>query len=191
MKQGTKRLLSMAVALMFIVGSFVVYFELTQPAYEELQRIQGLRQGKEKFLAEQKPAVKNVQELISAYTGEGAGDLRNALSETLPLGPNLSSALVQLEGLVRLSGLSLQGLSPEANRSASIPSNRPLVKPVGTLVFRVSFSGSYNQIKDFFSRIENNILLFEVRSISIQPAAKPGLDFFSGSAEVVSYYQQT
>ncbi len=191
MKQGTKRLVSMAVALMFIVGSFVVYFELTQPAYKKLQEIQGRRQGKEKYLAEQKPAVNNVKKLIETYTGESAGDLRKALSETLPLGPDLSSSLVQLEGLIRLSGLTLQNLSPEPNRSAIIPSNRALIKPVGTLVFRVGFSGSYAQIKDFLSKVEDNVLLFEVRALSIQPVAKTGVDFFTGTVEVTSYYQQT
>jgi len=191
MKQGTKRLLSMALALVFIMGSFIVFFELTQPAYQELQEIAGTRDGKAKFLNEQEPAVKKVQELIANYTGENASDVRNALSETLPLGPNLSSALVQLDGLVRLSGLTLQGITPDSNRNGVIPANRPLVKPVGYMVFKVSFSGSYVQIKNFFSRLENNILLLDVRSLSVQPGAKAGLDFFTGTVEVVSYYQQT
>mgnify|MGYP001594159377 CR=1 FL=1 len=181
----------MAFALVFILGSFVVYFELTQPAYENLQKTIGERNGYNKFLAEQKPAVNNVLKLIDNYTGDSAGNLRNALSATLPLGPDLSSSLVQLEGLVRLSGLSLQNITPEVNRSALIPSTKPLVKPVGTLTFRVAFTGSYNQVKDFFSRIENNVLLMEIRSANLQPlGAKAGVDLFTGTAEVVSYYQQ-
>jgi hypothetical protein len=190
MKQGTKRLLSMALALSFIVGSFVVFFELTQPSYKGLEQLIGKRNGEEKFLNEQKPAVQNVKDLIANYTGENAGDLRNALSKILPLGPNMSSALVQIEGLVRLSGLSLQNLTTETTRNNSIPSNKNLVKPVGTIVFRVGFAGSYNQIKDFATHLENNILLLEIRSISVQPGGKSGVDFFTGTAEVVSYYQQ-
>lgn len=191
MKQGTKRLLSMAGALAMIVGAFVVYFELTQPAYRDLEMAQGKRQGREKFLAEQKPAVDKVQALIAEYTGEGAGDLKQALSESLPLGPNPSAPLVQLEGLVRASGLSIQTLTPQPNRASAVPSVGGLVKPVGTLTFKVSFVGSYEQMKDFFSKMESNVLLFEVRSLNIQPSGKAGFNSFNGNVEIVSYYQQS
>lgn len=190
MKQGTKRLLSMAGALALIVFAFVIYFELTQPAYQELLKIQGRRQGKVKFLAEQRPAVNKVQELIANYTGSSALDLRQALSESLPLGSNPSGPLVQLEGLVRASGLGLQSLSPQPNRTSPKAPPNSLVKPVGTLSFRVSFIGSYEQIKDFIEKLEGNVLFFEVRSLNIQPAGKSGLNNFLVTAEVVSYYQQ-
>ncbi len=181
----------MAGALAMIVGAFVVYFELTQPAYRDLEMAQGKRQGREKFLAEQKPAVDKVQALIAEYTGEGAGDLKQALSESLPLGPNPSAPLVQLEGLVRASGLSIQTLTPQPNRASAVPSVGGLVKPVGTLTFKVSFVGSYEQMKDFFSKMESNVLLFEVRSLNIQPSGKAGFNSFNGNVEIVSYYQQS
>jgi len=189
MKQGVKRLLSMALALVAIVGSFVIFFNGIQPEYASLVEAQGQLASLDRIAEERQNAVLKVQDLISDYSGDNASQLRSSISLALPLGVDMSSALVQLVGIVNLSGLDLTSIAPEVK--PSVAANRPgqVVRPIGQVSYSLGLQGSYQEVKEFFDTLESNIMLFNVESMSLQPV-RPGVDLLNVSLVLSSYYQE-
>ncbi|MBS3903266.1 MAG: hypothetical protein KGZ30_02710 [Anaplasmataceae bacterium] len=187
MKQGVKRLLSMALALVAIVGSFVVFFNGIQPEYENLAREQGQLASLERLAQDRQTAVLKVEELIGEYSGENAEKLKASISSALPRGVDMASALVQIVGIMRLSNVTVDSISPKVE---TVPATNPtqIVKPVGMVTYEISAQGNYGSLKDFFSKLETNTMLFDVRSMGLRPV-RTGSDVLRINLTVVSYYQ--
>jgi len=189
MKQGVKRLLSMALALVAIVASFVIFFNGIQPQYAALVEGQSKLASLERLAEDRQTAVTKVQDLISDYSGDNASQLKSSISLALPLGVDMSSALVQLVGLVNLSGLQLQTLSPEV-KPAQVADRGQVIRPVGTVAYGLSVQGSYVNFKNFLEKLETNVMIFNVESISIKPV-RQGVDLLNINMVISSYYQQS
>ena len=98
MRQATKRLISMALALFFMVTAFVIYFSFTAPAYDELQRIRSEVLAREALTDSQTKVIQQVKQLVSTYQGQI--QIQERVSLTFPLGEDVPGALTQLHGLV-------------------------------------------------------------------------------------------
>jgi len=187
MRQGTKRLLSMAISLVAIVLAFVTYIEGIRPAYGDLQEVRGKLSFRQEFEKNQRDAVSKVQSLIADYSGE-TSILQKDISAALPLGPDLSSALVQIVGLIDLSELKIVTIKPTLS-PPPIERNTGLVRPLGRITFDLAVNGTFPQIKNFLRKLEVNNMIFDVQNISLK-AVKPGTDNLNISLKVVSYFQQ-
>jgi Tfp pilus assembly protein PilO len=196
MQQATKRFVSMIIVLLLVVGAFVIFFELIRPAYEDAQTIRSEVLSREAFVSQQQDAITQVQQLMQSYQSEQ--DVQNSLNQALPPAADFAGALYQINGIATGDSVGLQAMTissptlattkPTANASSSIGDS--LVSPLGTVTFQMKFVGRYEDIKTFVGDLEDNIRLFDVQSVNIQPAgAKPGQNLFSVDMAITTYYQ--
>ncbi len=197
MKQSSKRLLSSVVALFFLGGTFLVFFNLVQPAYAELQHLRGEIKSRNDFIDQQQKVINQVKDLVAAY--EGGAEVHEAVSLALPLEADIATAIGQLNGLLTVSNLSPRGFT--ASFSDASPASAladPLkelnsgvpVEKMGLITFKLRFSGQYADFKKFIGNLETNIRIMDVTEIALQPFEKPNKDAYAYDLTVVTYYQK-
>jgi len=201
MRQTTKRFLSLILGLAFLVGALVVFFEFIQPAYEDAQGIKAQGLGLRSFLASESATIKQVKDLISAYQGQG--EVQQAVSLALPLKEDVAGAVAQLYGLAQNNNLILGSISVSVGLAA--PSSRAaaggeqaaaeftLQKPIGSVNFQLKLTGPYEALKAFMSKLENNLRVFDLKSLAITQSAgvsgKGAQDIYNYDVGVTAYYQ--
>ena len=187
----------MLLGLVLLLGAFIVYFDLIQPAYQDAQATKATELGLSRFLSVEKEAVTKVQNLVSSYKGEG--QVQGAVSAALPLQADDPGALAQIYGLAQNSGLSLLSVSvsvknpqPPVNAGPASP-GAALIKPTGMTLFQVKLVGPYDGLKAFLSRLETNMRIFDLVSLTLQTnaggAGKASQATYSYDMVIATYYQ--
>lgn len=200
MKQSAKRFFSMILSLLLLAGVFVVFFDFIKPLYDDLQKVKSEKISEENFLATEKAAVKQVQDLITGLAGQS--QVQQAVSLALPTEADLTGSLAQLGGLAQNSGLvmqfisistpGVQNVSPgdQGGQKAKENLEQSLKQPIGTVNLQLRFSGSYENLKTFIQRMETNIRIFDIKTFTMKPAAKSNQDIYLYELTVATYYQQ-
>lgn len=187
--------MSMIIALAFVIGSFIIFFQLIRPAYEEAQVVRSEVISREIFVNDQQEAITQVEQLIQSYQSEVG--VQNSVSQALPQEPDFAGALYQLNGIAMGNGLTLQSFTVSA---PALSTTRPvatstaldsaaLVLPIGSVTFQMKFSATYENIKAFLGNIENNVRLFDVQSVGVQPVGVGGQNLYTVDLAVMTYYQ--
>lgn len=190
----------MLFSLILLIAAFIVYFDMVVPAYSDMQTLKGKQSSENDILAQVLQTEQQVQKLIVAYKNENQAQSAVALS--LPSGQDVSGALTQIYGIAQVNNIYLQNITVSGSSLLSNPNAKsasaanvpvaPLVKPLGSISFAASASGSYEDFKNFLSQIETNIRIFDVKNISIQPAtqsATSSRNLFNYTLTIVAYYQ--
>jgi len=209
MKQSSKRLTSSILALLFLVGSFLVFFEFIQPTYATVLQAKGTRAASEALLAQEQTAVSQAKQLLSQYENDSTAESNLALA--MPSGPDVSGALAQIYGIATNNSIVVTNLSispptvpPQAAVAASVggvEGAASVVQPIGTISFQMNGTGSYENLKTFLSELETNIRIFDLTALSIQPfissavsgtkTAPASTDDFTYNITVVTYFQSS
>ncbi len=189
MKQTSKRLASIGLALVFLIVALVLLFDLVQPEYANFQTLKGQLAGRQAFLDSETTAVAQAQTLISQYQGQNASEQTATLA--MPTGEDLAGALAQIYGLAQNSGVAVQtvGISAPTLQSQAASSTN-LVQPLGTMTFQISATGSYESLQNFLSGLATNVRIFDVKGLNIvSPAGVTGKtsDVFSYNITVAAY----
>jgi hypothetical protein len=211
MKQTSKRFSSLILALLFFVAALMVFFDLVQPAYGDLETAKGQLQSNQAFLLGETKTVDQVDRLIK-NSSNNTQDAQT-VNAALPIGTNLSSALAQIYGLAAADTMNITsvGIATQAGIStgalgnatsvASIAGGAQIVKPYGTISFTITAAGTYENLVSYLSHLETNVRLLDVRSVAFQSAApqatKTGTatgvsvpsDYFGYTINVVAYYE--
>ena len=208
MKQSLKRLVSMFLALGFLIASFVLFFDVIQPAYNGVQTLRGQLAGETQALNAETTAVDQALTQISAYKEGSAGQA--SVSLAVPNGEDLAGALAQVEGIAQNDSVSVTsiGISPPAlsqQTTASGGSTKATTSPLGSFSFDVAGSASYENFKIFLEQLATNIRIFDVKSLTFTPAptvavaapmgknsvATPAAnpDLFNYNLTIQTYYQ--
>ncbi len=201
MKQTTKRFISLILGLAFLVGSLIVFFEFVQPAYDDAQDIKAKQLSLRSFLDNERATIKQVKNLLSAYQGQG--EVQRAVSLALPPQEDLAGAISQLYGLAQQNNglifgsvsISLASVAPPPRTGGSgisAATSFALQKPVGSVNFQLKLTGTYEALKAFLFKLENNIRIFDLKNITIQPAGTSGKgpqDLYNYDVVVTAYYQ--
>ncbi len=186
MKSSTYRLLSILGSLAFLVGAVIVYTNLVQPAYSEVQDLRSKKTALQDTIAQDEQAVSTVNNLLGQY--QSLSQLRDSLSNILPTEERVPEAVYQLQGIaaarqIEIQSLSLQYLPIQAVQPGS------LTKPLGTLSVTIRLSGTYPNFKLFLGDLETNIRLMDVSSIKIEGGNIPGATKLTYTVVVNAYYQ--
>ena len=118
----------------------------------------------------------------------------------MPSGEDVAGALAQIEGIATNNGITIGSIAVTAPalQVKTGTASTTLMKPLGSFTFNLSAAGSYENFKNFLSEIETNIRIFDVKSVSFQPAstisasgarATTTRDFFSYAILISTYYQ--
>ncbi|MEK7608832.1 MAG: hypothetical protein AAB495_04605 [Patescibacteria group bacterium] len=199
MKQSTKRLISFAVALVFIFGALFIFSSLIRPVYSEALERKSRLFSQEELLKNQKAAVDQVKALINTYKGEGS--FAEVAAIALPNTKQEAEAIHQVTELARVNSLTIQTLAVTAPSVQNISDrNIPkagtkggdiatLAKPVGNLNIQLRLAGTYASFRAFLQNIETNIRIMDMRNVGVSPVGKPNQDFYLFDVAVVAYYQ--
>ena len=194
----------MLLSVALLAGALLVYFDLIQPVYGDLQTKKGKQLSSQDFLISEQTVVSQAKKLISQY--DSASQAQGSLGLAMPSGPDIAGALAQIYGIAQNNAFTVKSIniSPPVIRPQSAqPSGggagagSQLVKPMGSIMFQLSAIGSYENLKNFVSQLEANIRIFDLTSLSIQsaaPAAATGKvntnqDLFTYSLTAITYYQ--
>lgn len=212
MKQSSKRFTSMILALVLLAASLLIFFDLIQPTYNDLETKKGTEAGNAQLLQSEQTVVNQAKSLLSQYQSENQGQGNLALA--MPSGPDLSGAIAQLYGIaqnndititsINVSAPGVQVETPNQNDGSTALTASDIVKPVGTISFQISASGTYESLKSFLVGLETNIRIFDVKALSLASAnspivvapvkgatapTAPSTDFFTYTLSVATYYQ--
>lgn len=189
MKPSTKRLVSLVSALVMVFAALIIYFNLTVPEYSSTNAIRADVYSRQQLITDQKGAIDQVQKLIADYQGKAA--LREVISLSLPLKLDQSGILHQVQSMALVNKLSLQSFSIAAPvaQNAGTATTAAVIRPIGNMTFQLRVIGTYEDFRNFLQNLETNIRIFDIRSISVDPLAKPNQDFYGFDLSVVTYYQ--
>lgn len=185
MKTSTKRILSIGLAALFFVGTLIVYASFIRPEMDTISQKRALTLSKDNLFNNQKTAVQGVQKLIAQFQSIVA--LQEQVSLAMPLGPNTTQALNQIEAVATISQARLNSLSVKTE--ALLPSRQPLAKRLGTLNVNLGITGSYENIKVFLRGLETNVRVANVKSFVISPVGSTQ-DLYTITLSVEIYYQE-
>jgi hypothetical protein len=185
MKQNSKRFASMILTLFFLVAALVIFFDLIQPAYGDLQQKKGQQISNQDLLNSEQQVVTQAKKLLSQYESESQAQASLALA--MPSGPNIADAIAQIYGIAQNDGMTIQstGISApvvaprnqaqsQGNGGANAPVSltaSEIVKPMGTIAFQLTAAGTYDNFKNFLMDLETNIRIFDVTGLSISTVA--------------------
>ena len=178
----------MILSLVFLVAAFIIFFQLIEPTYGDLETLKGQELESRNLLANEQNVVGAVKKLLGQYESEG--DAANGLALAMPSGPNVASAVAQIYGIATNSSIAIQSMTlstPSVLLRSQSGDAAQVVRPAGTFSIQISSTGSYEDLKNFLSQLETNIRIFDVTGFSLQPAAKG--DLFNYTFTVATYYQ--
>ncbi len=166
-----------------LVASLVGYATYLRPVYNEVSALRGTLIAKQNLFEEKKQAVDKVESLIKQY--QGADRLQDVVSMSLPVSEEVSSVFNQLQAIAGTNGLTVQVFNVQP--LSTKPSEKPLVKPVGTLRLSLRLTGAYVPFKEFIKGLETNIRAMDIVSMKVESAGKG--DFFMYTVVADTYYQ--
>lgn len=197
MKQSSKRLWSILLSFLFILVSFICFFDLVQPEYQNTEASRSQQLGEQNLLISQTALVQTVQTTLNTYQNETQNTSNIGLA--MPSGEDVAGALTQIEGIAENNGIVMTSIavSPPQVQVKTGATSTTTMKPLGSFTLTVTASGSYESFKNFLSELETNIRIFDVKNISLRPSAAaavagkaaPSPDMFTYAITVATYYQ--
>lgn len=184
MRPSTKRILSIGVAFLLLIGALVVYQNFIRPVGETIDKKRATVDSKESLFRKQSLAVSQVQDLIGRF--KNMANLEETVSLALPNIPQITQALSQLEAVARINNVALSALdvkNPIVQRSGAV-----LIKDLGVISVSVSVGGSYENLKAFLRSLEINVRVANVKEFAFKPTTPQG-NFYLMNLTVEFYYQ--
>ncbi|MFA5870639.1 MAG: type 4a pilus biogenesis protein PilO [Candidatus Paceibacterota bacterium] len=167
MRASSKRALSIGIAALFLIGALVVYGTLIQPTFVDIEKMRAELNVTQTLFNNQKTATEQVSKAFSDM--KNAAKTREVISQALPVGPNITLALHQIESTIRankvtIDALTIRAVSPEPNKKI-------LAKRLGKLELNFSASGGYGPIRDFIKNLETNIRVINITNFEFTPVS--------------------
>lgn len=187
MKYTTRRNISLFISGALLIASIAIFFVLDWPVLKEIRELSSkLAQEKVQY-EDQFQAVQTAKSIINQY--KTLTGVSQAISLSVPRGPEIQNVISQLDNLAVQSGLEVQNISFETPAAPTI-AERGRELAVENRILRVSLalSGSYESFKVWLNAVESNIRLMDVGNISFSSFG--GAEgFFNFKVVLNSYYQ--
>lgn len=180
-----KRSYVVLASIMFLLGASVVFFSMILPTADKIQQLRGQRRGLQEVLQEERASVAAIENLMEQYVS--IPDLQESLSLSLPTEEEVPNIVNQLQGMAKLSGVSIDSVSLQ-RRPIEPSRSGDLLTPVGILEITMNVRSPYESLKLYLEDIETNIRIMDVQSVRVEGGA--GQDILSYSIVVHTYYQR-
>jgi Tfp pilus assembly protein PilO len=195
MKQSSKRLLSMVLAIVMVFAAFFVYFTQIQPAYSDIQGVRSQIYSGNDFLNNETAVVARLQDTLKKY--ENDPSVEQAVSAAIPAKEDDAAAAHELTALAVSSGLGIQSVaaltasveSVKVSQSAANSDNKFVLRPLGVSNFQLKLAGSYSNFRSFLEKVERNIRIMDMKNVTVEELGKPNQDQYLFTATVATYFQ--
>ena len=183
MKSSTKRMLSILLAILFLIGAVFIYSYLIKPAYNEVLNLRTKKSTLSQTFNTYDSLNKKFKNLFAEY--QNLGELNNKLSMTLPSRFDTAYVSGQISGLAEQNELILQTLN--IKQLAIKPAEIKFAKGLGVLKVDAKLSGSYDNFKAFLNGIETNIMISDIADFKIE--SQPDAQKLIFTVSINTYYQ--
>jgi len=184
MRPSSKRALSLLVAIVFFIGSLVLYVNFIKPTYRNIDLLRAQLEAKRQQYNDYKSIIDRLRPVFDSF--QSAFQLQESFSSMLSTEPMVPQAVAQLNGLasnnlLRISSINVNELAVASQKSV-------LLKGMGTIDLNLTISSnSYDAIKSFLQNVESNIRIFDVKRITI--GRQENTNAFNVNFNVYAYYQ--
>ncbi|MDP3991563.1 MAG: type 4a pilus biogenesis protein PilO [Candidatus Colwellbacteria bacterium] len=185
MKPATKRLVSILISLVFLVGAVILFTSLVLPAYRTIQELRGEKSALAAVFEKEEKLVKAAGRLLNEY--QNARDVRDTLSLVLPTEEATSGIINQVQGIAKTTGVAVDGINVEA-APLEFQDTGSVAEPVGILKITVRLRGSYEGLRSYIQSIETNVRIIDVDSFVVVGGSTK--DPLSANLVIRTYYQR-
>lgn len=175
---------SILLSLILFVGALVVYGNLIKPVYSDIKDLQAQQQEKSSEYDQYKSISDHMQSMISSY--QNYSDLQSSIALSFPSDPQIPQIINQLNGLAVQSDVAIQSM--DTREAAINPSTSSVVGSEGTVKINLKVSGRYEGFRLFLQKLENNIRIFSVKTLTVSKTSNLA-DNFDYNLEIEAYYQ--
>ncbi|OGG37701.1 hypothetical protein A2110_01685 [Candidatus Jorgensenbacteria bacterium GWA1_54_12] len=190
MRASTKRMLSILLSGLFLIGILAVVTSLIVPEFKRVSDRRALLFSRQLTLQNQMQAVDDVQRLIQEF--QGFERVRTTVSLAMPRSMDATLILWQLQAVADASGASIRSF--DAAQQAFETSRAPLARRLGTLQITTVVVGTYEELEQFLRHLETNVRVFGVREFDFGPvgltAEEGGGAAFQMSVTFDAYFQE-
>jgi len=186
MKESSKRMLSLLLAVILLLLSLYVFGSFVKPALDDVQQMRSLTASSQKFLESQKQAKASFDGLFKNF--ENATSIQNLLAMALPGKEGITQTIYQIQALAGVSGVAIDNMAIEVSLSDEKRANISLIKGIGKIRVDLRATSSYENLKTFVSAIESNIKLMDIVEARIEPI-KGGGSGLTYDLVIETYYQ--
>lgn len=192
MRTSTKRILSIGASALILIFTVIVFINLIQPELSDISGKRALIISKESLFQNQSAAVNQVQDLVSQF--QSANRIKETVNLAMPVGPNTTEAIHQIETLANQSQVRLKSFT--TRNLAFEPTKQPLIKRLGKIEVAITVDGAYEAVKTFLKYIETNVRIINVQTYQFGPIttsfaqAQAPQELYSVSLTVEMYYQE-
>lgn len=186
MKPSTKRVLSIAFAALFFMGTIFVYTRLIIPEFASINERRGAVMAKEDLFTSQKSAVDQVKNVITQ--SQGMEEIRETVSMAVPEDPATTELIHQLNAIATANQATFTTFSID---TPAPPKGKDfLVKQLSTVKVQMALAGSYESLKGFLAGLETNVRAASIESAELRPLPGSGGDIQSLNLKVEFFYQK-
>jgi len=185
MRVSSKRILSIGVSLVLLIGSIVVYSTFITGELQTVNEKQASANAALQSFTTQEQAVTKVEALIQKFA-----NLKNqdTLSLAMPNGENTVDALREIQTVAAQSNIVITAL----DFKSSVPrgtTDQPFIKKLGTLEVALTLSGTYEGVKRFLGLLEGGVRIANVKSFKFDSSLIPGSPVGTFNIVVDMFYQ--
>lgn len=186
MRVSTKRILSIGLAGIFLVGAFLVYAQFISGYLTEVNEQRAVLASKETLFANQNSAVKQVQSTIAQF--QDFQEIQTKLNIAIPAGIQTIQALRQIEAIAARTNSTISTITfrPVASRA----SKEAFLKKIGVLDVSLGVLGDYSGLKQFLTYLETNARVANVQEFRFQPGTGEALGRDLLTVKLEMYYQE-
>lgn len=182
-----KRALFIFISLASIIAALMVYSFFISPSYENIQTLRAEVHSKQEAVSRYNLSAQRMNSLVQQY--ENVGDVKETLTRILPLKKDPRFIVAQIAGLARLSNASVEAIRMDVASEKQAESSA--LKNLGVFKSDIRVGGSYNGIKQFMNRIDNNIIPFTPEVITLRIEQTTGAPYLVMEGIFENYYQVT
>jgi len=185
MKPSTKRVLSIALAGLFLIGAIFVYSRLITQEFGAIDEKRGSVAAKEELFNNQKTAVDQVKNVITQ--SQGMESIRGTVSLALPEGTDTTGILHQLNAIANINQVTFNSLTIE---TPLVQKQKDfLIKELGIVRVQMAVFGSYESLKNFVKGVETNVRVANIENLEIRPLSVGGGELYALNMKVEFFYQ--
>lgn len=164
MRASSKRILSILLAGLFLIGLIVVATSLTKPAFDGVVEKKAELFSKQELYNNQKGAIDEVQGLLNKF--QEASRVREVINMAVPLEEDITNALNQIDAIARTAGVKVISFK-SSTVSFSGPDDDPFIRRLGSIETEMNVAGDYENLRNFMKFLETNVRVFDVSDLSI------------------------
>lgn len=176
MRASTRRLITLLLSFLFLIGAFVVYASFLKPEYASVNVLRGTFASKSNLYDEQKKIIDNIQELLAKY--QGATNIQDTVSLALPNARNEDILFYQMLNLAKIANLTLDALGVSGGASLAPGESggkaSTALPQIGTVQVNMRVKGSYDDLKRFLQIVETNVRILDAVTINFAPPGAAG-----------------